>query len=298
MREYLLWLAKVVTMVAIILFFVPLMLVFLLTAVSAGGADSLETNRKLVAVLRVDGMITDSKPVIESLYKQAQDDKVKGIVLRIDSPGGAVGPSQEIYNAVRKLKAKKPIVASLGTVAASGGFYAALGASKIYCQPGTITGSVGVIMQIPNVRKLSDMVGVEMVTVKSGALKDVGNAFREMAPEEREFLQNTIGVVHEEFVQAIVESRGIDRDQVVQIADGRVLVGSQALKLNLVDGYGDIYDAAREVFELRGEPLGPDEMPKLIHPDEKFESLRKILESALNLPAISLRRFVFDYSMY
>ena len=297
MRNYFLWLAKTITLVFIFLFFVPIVLVATLGAL-ANGSGNVQDDKKSVAVIKIDGVIEDSKVVVSELYKQSQDDNIKGIVLRINSPGGAVGPSQDIYSAVRKLKAKKPIVASMGTVAASGGFYAALGASKIFCQPGTLTGSVGVVLQIPNVKKLTDNVGFEMVTVKSGALKDVGNSFRDMTPEEQEFLQKTVDVVHNDFVQAIVEGRGIAREKVLPIADGRIIIGSQAKDLNLVDAYGDVYDAARSVFDILGEPLPEGHYPKLVYIEDKFESFKKILESATSLPQIFDRSFSLRSIMY
>lgn len=297
MKNYFLWLAKLVTTLIVIFIALPVMLIVLIGALAgdhpAGGADQ----KHQVAVVKLEGVIEDSKEILEALYKQSADDKIKGIVLRIDSPGGAVGPSQDIYAAVKKLKAKKPIVASMGSVAASGGLYAALGASKIYAQPGTLTGSIGVILQLPNLKKISDNIGFEMVTVKSGALKDVGNSFREMTPEEREFLQGTVGTVHTDFIQAVVDGRGIDKATVEKFADGRVIVGSQAKTLKLIDEYGDVYDAARAVFELRGEPLKDNEMPKLIYTDDKFSGLKRILDSVSSIPQMIRPGFGFRFEM-
>ena len=140
--------------------------------------EGLPTNKKTVAVVKLDSMIMDSEDIVKELYKQADDKKVKAIVLRINSPGGAVGPSQDIYSAVASIKKIKPVVASMGAVAASGGLYAALGASKVYAQAGTMTGSIGVVLQIPNVSAITDKYGFKMTTIKAGALKDVGNMYR------------------------------------------------------------------------------------------------------------------------
>ncbi len=298
MKGYFSWLAKLITIIFLLCFIAPLLLLSAFATMIPGDELANINNKNIVAVINMDGMIIDSKDIITELYKQAANEKVKGIVLRINSPGGAVGPSQEVYSAIMKLKAKKPIIASMGSVAASGGFYAAIAASKIFCQPGTLTGSIGVIMQIPNVKKIADKVGFEMVVVKSGALKDVGNSFRDMLPAEEEYLHSTIMTVYDDFVQAIVESRGIPEDKVKEFADGRVIVGSRAKELKIVDEFGDVYDAARAVFDILGTPLKEDESPKLVYPDEKFGGLKKFIETVNNLPKIlSPDAITFNYSM-
>lgn len=297
MREYFVWLFKTLTLIILVFVVVPILLVSVITATSTMSEIAVD-GRKSVAVIELNGVIENSKDILEELYRQADNKAVKGIVLAVDSPGGAVGPSQDIYRAVAKLKAKKPIVAVMKTVAASGGLYSALGASKILAQSGTMTGSIGVIMQIPNFKKFSDWLGVNVVTVKSGELKDVGNSFRDMTPEERDFLQKTVTRVHADFVQAVIESRGLAKDKVLQFADGRVILGSQAKELKLIDDFGDVYDGARLVFELAGEPLGADETPVLIYPTDKFGNLRRALEAVLNLPTIFSRQLEFKYMMY
>jgi len=226
-KAYFLWLAKLVTLMAVLLvgFFMFMGIVVMM------GQDAIPKTDKRIAVVELNGLIESSKDVVRKLHEQIADDKVKGVVLRINSPGGAVGPSQDIYAAVRKLKDRKPIIASMGSVAASGGLYAALGASKIFCQPGTLTGSVGVVMQVPNFTKVAENLGVEMVTIKSGELKDVGNSFRAMTEKDRKFLQATVDEVHTAFVDAVVEGRGIPKSEVEKFADGRVILGSQALAL-------------------------------------------------------------------
>ena len=227
----------------------------------------------------------DSKEILKSLHKLVDDVSVKGVVLRIDSPGGAVGPSQEIYDAVRTLKEKKPIIASMGGVAASGGLYSALGASKTFAQSGTLTGSIGVIIQFPNLTKIANQVGFEMITVKSGKLKDVGNTFRTMTEEDMAFLQSTVDSVYEEFVAAVMTGRGIKESAVRPFADGRIITGRQALEYGLIDEIGGLYDASRAVFEVLGEPLEEGEYPELYYPEDKFDKFRKLFEAVLELPA-------------
>ena len=286
MREYFLWLAKVITFIVLFCVGIPLILcitVGLSHKLQKGEVGAFD-NKHQVAVVELTGVIESSKDTLQALYEQADNKDVQGIVLRIDSPGGAVGPSQDIYNAVQDIKSRKPVVVSMGSLAASGGLYSALSASKIYCEPGTLTGSIGVIFQSPNFTKIADKVGFDMVTVKSGKLKDVGNPFREMTPEDRDFLQATIGKVYEDFLNAVVTSRKLDRNKVLEFADGRVIVGSEAKKLGLVDDFGNVYTAARAVYDILGQPLPAGQLPKLFYPDEdKLGILKKALESVTSV---------------
>lgn len=295
MREYFIWLAKLVTLAVTALIFMFTFVAVLAVAFSDRSSEHGPKSDKVVGVVKLNGEIGDAAEVLEDLYKYAADDSVDGIVLRIDSPGGAVGPSQEIYSAVERLKEKKPIVASMGALAASGGLYAALSASKVFAQPGTLTGSIGVIMQIPNLSKVANQLGVEMVTIKSGALKDVGNMFREMTPEEREFLQQTVMTVRKDFVEAVVKSRNLDRDAVEKFADGRVIVGSNAKQLGLVDEFGDLFAAARAVYDIKGNPLKEGEYPRLRSRDESFDSIKKLFEGAISIPQMFSRPIEIKY---
>ena len=297
MKEYLIWLAKFVTIVMVLVVVLPVIMAAVM-AISQTALEGLpHGSRKSVAVVEIDGTITSSREVLEQLYKEAANDKVKGIVLRVDSPGGAVGPSQEIYSAVKTLKTQKPIVASMSGVAASGGLYVTLGASRVLAQPGTLTGSIGVLLQIPNFTKIADTIGVDFVTIKSGKLKDAGNTFRPMTDEDREFLQMTILSANQDFINAVSEGRGIPREQVEKFADGRVILGTEARQLGLIDGFGDIYDAARAVFELLGEPLADKEVPRLIYAGDKFERIRDILESFSSIREIFSRTPRLQYIM-
>ena len=291
MKEYLLWTAKFVTSMVIFVVMIcvalPLFFGMLLAGLGSQVAveKELKEGGKTVAVVELGGMITSSKEVVEALYAQVENSKVKGIVLRIDSPGGAVGPSQEIYTAVKRLKEKKPIVASMGSVAASGGLYSALSATKVYAQPGTVTGSIGVIMQAPNFSEITKKYGVDMVTIKSGKFKDAGNSFRKMTEDERAYLQSTVNDIQDDFVQAVIEGRKLSAEKVKTFADGRIIVGRKAKELGLVDELGGVHDAAAAVFDILGEPLEEGEYPKLYYPEDKIEKLKKIFEAVLDLPA-------------
>jgi len=277
MREYFLWLFKTATLIVLLLVGVPLFLAAVVTGIQASEATTGAKDGKVVAVVELVGAIMDSKDVVAQLYKSAHDDKVAGIVLRVDSPGGAVGPSQEVYEAVKKLKLFKPIIVSMGGVAASGGLYASMGATKVYANSGTITGSIGVIMQFPNFEKIADTVGFKMVTVKSGKLKDVGNPFRPISEAESVYLQETIDAAQEQFVAAVADGRGIDATKVREFADGRIFTGLKAKELGIVDEIGGLYDAARMIFEINKSPLAEDEVPKLVYPGDKFGRFKDLI---------------------
>jgi protease IV len=210
-----------------------------------------------VAVISVSGLISDSESTIEQLKKFVKDDSVKAIVLRINSPGGGVAPSQEIYEEVKKARAKKPVIASMGALAASGGYYIACATQRVYANPGTITGSIGVIMPFMNVKDLIEKIGVKGMTVKSGAFKDMGSPLRDMTPQERELLQGVVDNVNLQFVNAVAAGRNLKREDVLRIADGRIFTGEQAKGLGLVDVLGNLEDAisdAGKLGKISGEP--------------------------------------------
>jgi protease-4 len=219
-----------------------------------------------IALLRVEGPIFDSRDTIDELKGYVKDSSIKAIVLRVDSPGGAVAPSQEIYEEVRKAVVKKKIVVSMGSVAASGGYYIAAPASRIIANPGTLTGSIGVIMEIPNLEGLMNKIGVKTEVIKSGRHKDIASVFRGIGKEEREILQNVLDNVHEQFITAVAEGRRMLRDDIKKIADGRVFTGEQALKAGLVDELGNLEDAIKAAASLagiKGEPVVVTKKEKL-----------------------------------
>lgn len=296
MKEYFVWLAKLVTIIVLLFIVIPSIIGGLMMA-SKEVVGTQPFDKNVVAVVEMTGVIEESKDVIEELYKQANDKKVEGIVLRVDSPGGAVAPSQDVYSAVMRLKDRKPIVASMGSLAASGGFYSAIGASKVLAQPGTMTGSIGVILQIPNFTSLIHTVGVDVVTIKSGKLKDAGNTFRPMTEEERAYLEKTATTVHEQFIEDIAKARNVPLEKVREFADGRILLGNEAKALGMIDGYGDIYDAARLVFELKGKTLQPGENPTLIYPNDKLKEFKKIFNTLALLPKFLNRHTEIRYEM-
>ncbi len=257
---------------------------FLVLAYSAvrGESPRLSTGPR-VGVVVVKGTIgmgevgADGETVLKSVKRFADDDSMKAVVIRIDSPGGAVGPSQEIHDEVVKLAKKKTVVCSLGNLAASGGFYIAVACPKIVAAPGTLTGSIGVISQFPNVKGLVERFNVKMETIKSGKLKDAGNPFRDMTPEDRAYWQGLIDRVYGQFLSAVVQGRGLAESDVRKIADGRVITGADAKDLGLVDALGNFYDAvdlAKKEAKLSGEP-------HLVYPpDERGRFLEQLLGGA------------------
>ena len=243
-----------------------------------------------VAVVEVQGVIgvgadrgLDTESIIRTLGEYRDDPAVRAVVLRIDSPGGVVAPTQEIFTAVRRLReAKKPVVASLGSVAASGGYYVAVSADRIFASPGTLTGSIGVVMQLANVEGLLKKVGVEYVVVKAGTYKDVGNFARAMTPEERRILQSLLDDVYDQFITAVAEGRGLDPQAVRAFAEGRIYSGRQAQGLKMVDEMGGLEDAIEAAAKMAGLPP----KPKVIYPRRRF-SLRELLRNEWGLGPVS-----------
>lgn len=211
-----------------------------------------------IARVDITGPITDSDAPIKLLKKYARDDGIKAIVVRIDSPGGEVAPSQELYRQVLKVReGGKLVVASMGSVAASGAYYIACAAEKIFANPGTITGSIGVIAQFPNIQELGAKVGVKVAVVKSGPHKDMGNPFRDLSAEERELIQKVIDDVYQQFLDAVAEGRGMEANEVRRFADGRIFSGRQAKEAGLVDELGGMEEAiasAAKAVGIEGEP--------------------------------------------
>ncbi len=228
-----------------------------------------------VALLEVNGLITDSEGVIRQLRHHIENETVQAFVIRINSPGGGVAASQEIYEEIKKIRQihEKPVVASLSTVGASGGYYIAAAADKIVANPGSITGSIGVIMQIPNLSNLLQKVGIQSVVIKSGQYKDLASATRELTREERKLLQQLIDDIHDQFIQAVMEGRNLSRKQVETVADGRIFTGRQALELGLVDQLGNLQDA----IETAAKMGGIEGKPQIVQVKEREFSLLRLL---------------------
>ncbi len=205
-----------------------------------------------VGVVEISGIITEAGDTIRNIKKYREDDSIKAIVLRIDSPGGVVGPAQEIFREVRKTIGEKKIIASMGSVAASGGYYIAAGTDGIMANPGTITGSIGVIIGYTNFEEILQKIGLYPVVVKSGEFKDMGSPVRKMTEREKKLLQDFVDSTHRQFVTAVAEGRKMDPDKVRSIADGRIITGEDAKSLGLVDRLGNIEDAIEWAGRMGG----------------------------------------------
>ena len=245
------------------------------TVLAAGESSGLGFGGR-VAILEVEGIIADDDTFLEDVRHLRNDGSVRAWVVSINSPGGVVAPSQSLYETLRRVREEDdtPIVAAIGAVGASGGYYVALAADSILAMPGSITGSIGVVMEYPNVSDLMDRVGVEMEIVKAGTQKDLGSPFRDMDEADRAILSALVEDVHDQFIQAVAEARGLSVDQVVPLADGRVLSGRQARAAGLVDRFGNLDDAIAMAGVMGG--LGPT--PRLVRPpSEEGEWLLDLL---------------------
>ena len=231
-----------------------------------------------VGIIELKGLIVSSEQILKHLTEFRNNPNVKSIVLRIDSPGGAVGAAQEIYTEVKRTNEVKPVVASMGSMGASGGYYAALGADNIIANPGTMTGSIGVIVKFPNLEGLFEKIGYRSEVIKSGPLKDVGASNRPMNEAERKLMQDLIDNVYNQFVRDIAAARSMPEETIFELADGRVYTGEQALEAGLIDSLGNFTDAITLAADLGGLDTKD---PQLLYPkvDRKF-SLFNLLSNA------------------
>ena len=251
----------------------------------SGKNTSFSLNDK-IGVVSVEGVIADSQVITEQLDEFGKEDSIVAVVLRVDSPGGGVAASQEIYDAVIELKKKKKVVVSMGSVAASGGLLVACAADKIVANPGTITGSISAIMQFANVEELMKKIGLKSSVVKSGQYKDIGTPLRDMTPEEKVIIQDLVDDIYNQFVDVIVKERKLPREKVIQIADGRVFSGRKAKELGLVDYLGDMASAAKLASKLAGK----DGKYDLVYPSKKRTSIFDyLLESTASQISNSLK---------
>jgi protease-4 len=250
-------------------------------SLARSGADGFTLGPR-VALVELDGVILDTRELVHDLRRHRDNPLVKAVVIRINSPGGVVAPTQELHAALMRIReAGKPVVASLGAVAASGGYYVAVAADRIVANPGTLTGSIGVVMQLANLESLFKKVGVDWVVVKAGQFKDIGNMARPMSPEERRVLQALLDDVHAQFIAAVADGRKLPRPAVVTIADGRIFSGAQAQANRMVDVLGGLEDAINEAATLAGLPTPPAVMA----PRRRF-SIGEWLRNALGLPGL------------
>ncbi|MGE4232768.1 MAG: signal peptide peptidase SppA [Bacteriovoracia bacterium] len=228
-----------------------------------------------LGVLEIKGVISDSKKYLEAIERFSEEESIKGVLVRINSPGGAVAPSQEVYDALVRLQGKKPVFSSMGTVAASGGYYIAVGTKKIFANPGTITGSIGVIMPFADMSGLYNWAKVKPYNIKTGKYKDIGNPAREMSAEEKQLVQNMVDNVLLQFRRAVAASRGLAFEDVVAVSDGRILTGDQAKHLKLVDELGGFDQAVSAL----AKEAGISGKPELVYPKKKTRWMDLLTDS-------------------
>ena len=245
-------------------------------------ASTLGLNGKIaksekIAIINIENIITQSSSTVRQIKKYADDKSIKAIVLRIDSPGGAVAPSQEIYSEVLKFRknSNKIVVTSMGNLAASGGYYIACASDKIVANPGTLTGSIGVIMTFSNIEELMKKIGLKTEVIKSGEFKDIGSPMREFTEKEKKLLQGVIDDVYDQFVNAVAVGRNIGVEKVKELSDGRIFTGRQAFEMGLVDKLGSF----EEAIKLTAELVGIEGEPKIVSEKKEKNLLFKLLEN-------------------
>jgi protease-4 len=256
-----------------------------------GGALSLG---KKVGLIEVTGTIVESSQTVEQIMKFADDSSIRALLVRIESPGGVVAASQEIYEELKKVRdGGTPVVVSMGGIAASGGYYVACGADSIVANPGTLTGSIGVIMSFPMAQELMRKVGLEMEVIKTGEFKDIGSFARPMTHRERELLEGLIDDVYDQFVTVVSVARGLDRKVVEGLADGSIFTGRQALELGLVDRIGGYQDA----LNLAARMGGISGKPTVVKPHKNIWTIWDIIEQLMGSASkVANRTVSLEYS--
>lgn len=267
----------------VIILLLPILLGAIITAINTHSEGTAFTSGSLkkIGLVRVEGVISQSYDCVRQLRSLREDNSIAAVLLRIDSPGGAVAPSQEIYSEVLNYRnEKKPLIVSMGTVAASGGYYIASPSQKIFADPGTLTGSIGVIMTLPMYGELAKKVGVEMRTFKAGKFKDITSPYRDVTEAEQSVLQNMLNDTHNQFISDVAKGRNVPFDTIKAVADGRVFTGRQALSIHLVDTLGGFQDALSYVKHSSGL----SDKAKVIERDEKSNILREwLVEETLHI---------------
>lgn len=261
-----------------------ILLIVIAVAAIAWGGNAVKTSMKpAIGIIEVDGVITDSMSYLDAIKQFTDDDKIRAVVVRLDSPGGKVGPSQEVYSALLKLKKKKPVIASFGALGASGAYYIACAADTIYALPGTMTGSIGVIMEFFDASEGLKRLGITPNSITAGTLKDAGSPFKPMSEQEKVYFKALVDDVHLQFIEAVSSGRKLKVETVRQFADGRVFTGRQARAIGLVDKIGGLDDAVDEA-KKRGHIVGE---PRIVRP-ETHEGIWDLLKKVLPWNVIPL----------
>ncbi|EIM65239.1 signal peptide peptidase SppA [Desulfobacter postgatei] len=245
-------------------------------AVNSEISGAMASSRGNIGVVEVTGPIISSKKIIKDIQGFKDDDTIKAIILRVDSPGGGIGPSQEIYRELLKTRDAKTVIASMGSVAASGGYYIACATQGIVANSGTITGSIGVIMEYANLEQIAKKIGISPVVIKSGEYKDMGSPTRELKESEKQLFQNLVDELHAQFVSDAAAARNMETDAMAKLADGRVYTGQTAMKLKLVDRIGNMDDAVQWAGQMAGIE---GELTPVYPKEDKITLFRRLAET-------------------
>lgn len=289
------WLIGIFSVLALFFFFVVMAFISLFNDDET--EDVSKGNAGTIAIVELNEEIVSSQHIVQQIKQYRENTSIRAIVLRIESPGGGVSASQEIYQEVKKTREYgKPIVVSMGSVAASGGYYIAVGASRIVANPGSITGSIGVISQFMHVNQLLDKIGVTSTTIKSGQMKDAGSPFRTSTAEDKKYFQEMIDDIYDQFVTTVASERKLDKALVKKYSDGRVFTGRKAYELKLIDTLGTYQDAikiAAHMGEIYGTPRVIKERKRERFSDMVFGEVRSGLNQMknelLNQPIVQYR---------
>lgn len=265
-------------------------------AVNSEISSAIASSRGNIGVVEVTGPILSSKKIIKNLKRFKDDDAIKAIILRVDSPGGGIGPSQEIYRELMKTRETKIVIASMGSVAASGGYYIACATQGIVANSGTITGSIGVIMEYANIEQIAKKIGIFPVVIKSGEYKDMGSPMRELKDSEKQLFQNLVDELHAQFVSDAADARNMEIDVMAKLADGRVYTGQTAMKIKLIDRIGNMDDAVQWAGQMAGIE---GELTPVYPKEDKITLFKKLAETLLQDITLGSRlseqfRYVFN----
>ena len=266
-------------------------LVFIIICIALiwGIKASIQSMEPAVGILEIKGPIMDASETLDTIDNYEKDNAVRAVIIRIDSPGGKIGPSQEIYSRLLKLNKVKPVVASMSSMAASGGYYIALASRCIYALPGTITGSIGVLIQFVDVSRGLNKLGINAETITGGKLKDAGSPFRPLTKPERAYFKAIIDDLHEQFMEVVSKRRKLPMKAVKNLADGRVFTGRQAKKLGLIDRIGGLDEAinmAKSLAHLKGRI-------RIIRPEANKGLLSYLIKQVLGSATLPLRHDLY-----
>ncbi len=266
-----------------------LLLIAICIALIWGIKVTIQSRSPAIGILYIKGPIIDATEALKTIDNYEKDDAVKAVIVRIDSPGGKIGPSQEIYSRLLKLNNEKPVVTSMSSIAASGGYYIALASRCIYALPGTITGSIGVLIQFVDISRGLKKLGINAETITGGKLKDAGSPFRPLTKSEKSYFKGIINDLHEQFMEVVSKGRKLPMKQVRKLADGRVFTGRQAKKLGLIDRIGGLNDAineAKTLAHISGKV-------RIIRPETGKGLLAYLIRQVLGRPSIPLKEGIY-----